>query len=112
MAYSDKVVDHFANPQNVGSLDKNDPNVGTGLVGAPACGDVMKLQLNGYISIHDFNEEHKSLKLQMGGGCHGCASSKLTMMLGVERHFREIFPDIGEIEDVTDHLTGETPYFV
>ena len=66
----------------------------------------------GYISIHDFDEEHKSLKLQMGGGCHGCASSKATMMLGVERHFREIFPDIGEIEDVTDHMTGETPYFV
>ena len=45
MAYSDKVVDHYENPRNVGSLDKNDPNVGTGLVGAPACGDVMKLQL-------------------------------------------------------------------
>lgn len=45
MAYSNKVVDHFQNPQNVGSLDKNDPSVGTGLVGAPACGDVMKLQL-------------------------------------------------------------------
>jgi nitrogen fixation NifU-like protein len=45
MAYSDKVIDHFENPQNVGSLNKNDPNVGTGLVGAPACGDVMKLQL-------------------------------------------------------------------
>jgi nitrogen fixation NifU-like protein len=45
MAYSDKVIDHFQNPQNVGSLDKNDPSVGTGLVGAPACGDVMKLQL-------------------------------------------------------------------
>ena len=45
MAYSDKVIDHYENPQNVGSLDKNDPSVGTGLVGAPACGDVMKLQL-------------------------------------------------------------------
>ena len=45
MAYSEKVIDHFENPRNVGSLDKNDPNVGTGLVGAPACGDVMKLQL-------------------------------------------------------------------
>jgi nitrogen fixation NifU-like protein len=45
MAYSDKVIDHYENPQNVGSLDKNDPDVGTGLVGAPACGDVMKLQL-------------------------------------------------------------------
>jgi len=45
MAYSDKVIEHYENPRNVGSLDKNDPNVGTGLVGAPACGDVMKLQI-------------------------------------------------------------------
>ena len=45
MAYSDKVIEHFENPGNVGTLDKNDPNVGTGLVGAPACGDVMRLQL-------------------------------------------------------------------
>ncbi|HVG22341.1 MAG TPA: Fe-S cluster assembly scaffold IscU [Blastocatellia bacterium] len=45
MAYSDKVVDHYNNPRNVGNLDKKDPNVGTGLVGAPECGDVMKLQI-------------------------------------------------------------------
>ncbi len=45
MAYSDKVVDHFNNPRNVGSLPKSDPTVGTGLVGAPECGDVMKLQV-------------------------------------------------------------------
>lgn len=45
MAYSDKVIDHYENPRNVGSLDKNDPTVGTGMVGAPACGDVMKLQI-------------------------------------------------------------------
>jgi nitrogen fixation NifU-like protein len=45
MAYSNKVVDHYENPRNVGSLDKNAEDVGTGLVGAPACGDVMKLQL-------------------------------------------------------------------
>lgn len=45
MAYSDKVLDHYENPRNVGSLDKNDPQVGTGMVGAPACGDVMKLQI-------------------------------------------------------------------
>ena len=45
MAYSEKVLDHYENPRNVGSMDKSDPNVGTGLVGAPACGDVMKLQL-------------------------------------------------------------------
>jgi nitrogen fixation NifU-like protein len=45
MAYSDKVIEHYENPRNVGSLDKSDPSVGTGLVGAPACGDVMKLQI-------------------------------------------------------------------
>jgi nitrogen fixation NifU-like protein len=45
MAYSEKVIEHYENPRNVGSFDKDDPNVGTGLVGAPACGDVMKLQL-------------------------------------------------------------------
>jgi len=45
MAYGPKVIDHFSNPRNVGSLDKNDPTVGTGVVGAPECGDVMKLQL-------------------------------------------------------------------
>jgi nitrogen fixation NifU-like protein len=53
MAYSEKVLDHYENPRNVGSLDKNDPNVGTGMVGAPACGDVMKLQIqveNGVIT--------------------------------------------------------------
>ena len=45
MAYSDKVIDHYENPKNVGTMDKEDDNVGTGLVGAPACGDVMRLQL-------------------------------------------------------------------
>ena len=54
MAYSEKVLNHYENPRNVGSFDKNDPSIGTGLVGAPACGDVMKLQIkvdeNGIIS--------------------------------------------------------------
>jgi nitrogen fixation NifU-like protein len=45
MAYSDKVIEHYEKPRNVGTLDKEDPNVGTGLVGAPACGDVMRLQI-------------------------------------------------------------------
>jgi nitrogen fixation NifU-like protein len=45
MAYSDKVLDHYENPRNVGTFDKNDTTVGTGMVGAPACGDVMKLQI-------------------------------------------------------------------
>lgn len=54
MAYSDKVIDHYTNPKNVGTLDKTKKNVGTGLVGAPECGDVMRLQIevseNGFIS--------------------------------------------------------------
>src|SRR3990170_2025260 len=45
MAYSNKVLDHYNNPRNVGAMDKSDPNVGTGMVGAPECGDVMKLQI-------------------------------------------------------------------
>jgi len=45
MAYSEKVIDHFENPKNIGSFDKNDPTIGTALVGAPECGDVMKLQI-------------------------------------------------------------------
>jgi nitrogen fixation NifU-like protein len=45
MAYSEKVIDHYENPRNVGAFDKDDPSVGTGLVGAPACGDVMRLQI-------------------------------------------------------------------
>ena len=45
MAYSEQVIDHYENPRNVGSFDKSDPSVGTGMVGAPACGDVMKLQI-------------------------------------------------------------------
>lgn len=45
MAYSEKVIDHYENPRNVGVLNKDDPNVGTGMVGAPACGDVMRLQI-------------------------------------------------------------------
>ena len=45
MAYSDKVIDHYENPRNVGSFSKDDPDIGTGMVGAPACGDVMKLQI-------------------------------------------------------------------
>ena len=53
MAYTDKVIDHFENPKNVGSLDKDSSSVGTGLVGAPECGDVMKLQIE---VDHDTNE--------------------------------------------------------
>jgi len=65
----------------------------------------------GFISIKGFNEETKSLKIEMGGGCQGCAGSKMTLRRGVENHLREEFPDLGEVEDVTDHLAGENPYY-
>ena len=72
MAYSDKVVDHYENPRNVGSLDKEDPNVGTGMVGAPACGDVMKLQIQ-----VDDNGIITDAKFKTYGCCSAIASSSL-----------------------------------
>ena len=57
MAYSDKVIDHYENPRNVGTLDKQDAQVGTGMVGAPACGDVMKLQIR--VNEHGIIEDAK-----------------------------------------------------
>ncbi len=57
MAYSDKVLDHYENPRNVGALDKDDADVGTGMVGAPACGDVMRLQIK--VNADDIIEEAK-----------------------------------------------------
>ncbi len=76
MAYSDKVVDHFENPQNVGTLDKSADNVGTGLVGAPACGDVMRLQLQ--ISDEGIIEEAKFKTFGCGSAI---ASSSLVTTL-------------------------------
>ena len=65
----------------------------------------------GYITIHDFDAESKSLKLTMGGGCQGCASSRVSMAFAVERHLMAVFPSMGEIEDVTDHTAGKNPYY-
>ena len=77
MAYSNKVLDHYENPRNVGTLDKEDPNVGTGMVGAPACGDVMKLQIqvddNGIITDAKFKT--------YGCGSAIASSSELVEML-------------------------------
>lgn len=76
MAYSDKVVDHYENPRNVGAFDKTDPNVGTGLVGAPACGDVLKLQIK-------VNEETKVIE----DACfktYGCGSAIASSSLVTE----------------------------
>ena len=76
MAYSDKVLDHYENPRNVGSFDKSDANVGTGMVGAPACGDVMKLQIkmgeNGIIEDAKFKT-------------YGCGSAIASSSLVTER---------------------------
>ena len=79
MAYSDKVLDHYENPRNVGSLDKDDPNVGTGMVGAPACGDVMKLQIklgeNGII-------EDAKFKTYGCGSAIASSSELVDMLIG------------------------------
>jgi len=73
MAYSDKVLDHFKNPKNVGTLDKNQKNVGTGLVGAPECGDVMRLQ----IEVDDASGMIKDAKFKTFGCGSAIASSSL-----------------------------------
>ena len=77
MSYSDKVIDHFENPRNVGSLDKNDQSVGTGLVGAPAGGDVMKLQLK--INIDGIIEDAKFKTFGCGSAI--ASSSYITMLV-------------------------------
>lgn len=77
MAYSNKVLDHYENPRNVGSLDKNDPNVGTGMVGAPSCGDVMKLQ----IKVNDETGIIEDAKFKTYGCGSAIASSSLVTEL-------------------------------
>ncbi|CAI2352417.1 unnamed protein product [Caenorhabditis sp. 36 PRJEB53466] len=73
--YHEKVIDHYENPRNVGSLDKNDPNVGTGIVGAPACGDVMKLQIK-------VNENGKIVEAKFK--TFGCGSAIASSSLATE----------------------------
>ncbi len=73
MAYSEKVIEHYEKPRNVGTLDKNDPSVGTGLVGAPACGDVMRLQLK----INPETEVIEDAKFKTFGCGSAIASSSL-----------------------------------
>ena len=73
MAYSEKVIDHYSDPRNVGSLDKSDENVGTGLVGAPECGDVMKLQ----IQVDHETNEIMDAKFKTFGCGSAIASSSL-----------------------------------
>lgn len=73
MAYSDKVLDHFTNPRNVGTLDKSKKNVGTGLVGAPECGDVMRLQ----VEVDDETGQIRDAKFKTFGCGSAIASSSL-----------------------------------
>ena len=77
MKYSDKVMKHFEDPQNVGSLDRNDPNVGTAVVGAPACGDVMQLQLQ----INDEGIIEEAKFKTFGCGSAIASSSLITTMV-------------------------------
>lgn len=74
MSYSNKVIDHYENPRNVGVLDKEDPNVGTGMVGAPACGDVMRLQ----IRVNDDGVIEEAVFKTYGCGSAIASSSLLT----------------------------------
>ena len=64
----------------------------------------------GYLLIEKFDDIQKSLHVQMGGGCQGCASSAATLKLMIESMLKEEFPELTEIKDVTDHLSGTNPY--
>ena len=97
MAYSDKLIDHFENPRNVGSMDKNDPDVGTGLVGAPACGDVMKLQ----ISV-DSNGIITNSKFKTFGCGSAIASSSLATEWIKNKHIDEAVKLTNK--NIADHL--------
>tara|TARA_R110000824_G_scaffold301401_2_gene489367 strand:+ start:1019 stop:1285 length:267 start_codon:yes stop_codon:yes gene_type:complete len=66
---------------------------------------------SGNVLIHDFDDKNNNLKVKMGGSCQGCASSKFTLVMMVERSLKEEFPDLGNVEDVTDHAAGKNPYY-
>ena len=90
MAYSEKVIDHYENPRNVGSMDKDDPSVATGMVGAPACGDVMKLQLK--ISDAGIIEDAKFKT-------YGCGSAIASSSLVTEWVKGKSIEEAGEIKN-------------
>lgn len=97
MAYSDKVLDHYENPRNVGVLDKDDPNVGTGMVGAPACGDVMRLQLK--VSDDGVVEDAKFKT-------YGCGSAIASSSLVTEMVKGKTLDEVAAIKnkDIADEL--------
>ena len=96
MAYSDKVLDHYENPRNVGVLDKDDPNVGTGMVGAPACGDVMRLQIK--INDDGIIEDAKFKT-------YGCGSAIASSSLVTEMVKGKTLDEVGEIRN--SHIAEE-----
>jgi len=98
MAYTTKVIDHFENPRNVGSLDKNDPKVGTGVVGAPECGDVMKLQIR-----VDENNCICETKFKT----FGCGSAIAASSLATEWIKGKTLPEAAEISntDIVEELS-------
>jgi|TARA_B100000959_G_scaffold153008_1_gene160338 nitrogen fixation NifU-like protein len=97
MAYDNKVIDHYENPHNVGALDKADPSVGTGLVGAPACGDVMKLQIK--VDEHGVIEDAKFKTF-------GCGSAIASSSLATEWIKGKSLDDAESIENtqIAEHL--------
>lgn len=98
MSYSDKILDHFNNPRNAGSLDKNSKDVGTGIVGAPACGDVMKLQIK--VSDNGIIEEARFKT-------YGCGSAIASSSLVTEWVKGKTFEEAMKItnKDIADHLS-------
>ena len=90
MAYSDQVLDHYNNPRNVGKMDINDPNVGTGMVGAPSCGDVMKLQI----------KVEKDIIQDAVFKCYGCGSAIASSSIITEMLKGMTLDDAQEIKNV------------
>jgi nitrogen fixation NifU-like protein len=98
MAYSDKVIDHYENPRNVGSFDKGDETVGTGMVGAPACGDVMKLQIK--------VDPHTGLIQDARFKTYGCGSAIASSSLVTEWVKGKTLDEAGKIRntEIAKHL--------
>ncbi len=96
MAYSDKVLDHYENPRNVGVLDKDDPSVGTGMVGAPACGDVMRLQIK--VNDEGIIEDAKFKT-------YGCGSAIASSSLVTEMVKGKTLEEVGQIRN--KHIADE-----
>ncbi|HFD31501.1 MAG TPA: Fe-S cluster assembly scaffold IscU [Gammaproteobacteria bacterium] len=100
MAYSEKVIDHYENPRNVGSLDKDDANIGTGMVGAPACGDVMRLQIQ--VSDDGVIEDAKFKT-------YGCGSAIASSSLLTEWVKGKTLDEAGEIKNTEIAAELELP---